>query len=372
MGILLVTPLLLTLPQMGSILRDRRYELLLSLGLTGLVSGWILTAPSNATLHQFHSEYLTFSLTVWSALRFGLPGATAASFLISMLAILGVRAGVGPFVAFSQNFNNAVLSVQVFMTILMVTALVLAMSETQLRTTERQRTNLARYFSPQLVDELANQANPLGQDRRQTVAVLYADITGFTALLDSMQPEAALQILRDIHTRMEAKIFEHQGTLERYTGEGLIAVFGVPQPGIEDATYALNCAYAMVESLAVYNARRALNNEAPILLGIGIDYGVAVMGSVGTDRNRAFMVAGKVSKIPIHLKNLCTQYQADICLSKALQKAVKRENTAGQKRLEEFEFIGEHRLLGLSDPTSVFCLQSKTSDSYYREEATDI
>ncbi|NJO38801.1 MAG: adenylate/guanylate cyclase domain-containing protein, partial [Rhizobiales bacterium] len=118
---------------------------------------------------------------------------------------------------------------------------------------ERARTNLARYFSPNLVDELAAQDQPLGAVRRQSVAVLFADIQGFTGLSESMQPEVVVDFLRGFHRRMETAIFAHGGTLDKYMGDGLMATFGTPDPGERDATDALLAARRMLTELAALN-----------------------------------------------------------------------------------------------------------------------
>jgi CheY-like chemotaxis protein len=83
---------------------------------------------------------------------------------------------------------------------------------------ERARSNLSRYFSPNIVDLLAAQDEPLGAVRRQTVAVLFVDIVGFTRMAEAMPPEAVVTMLREFHQRMTAQIFACGGTVEKYAG----------------------------------------------------------------------------------------------------------------------------------------------------------
>ena len=93
---------------------------------------------------------------------------------------------------------------------------------------ERARSNLSRYFSPNIVEMLAAQDEPLGAVRRQTVAVLFVDIVGFTRMAEAMAPEAVVTMLRQFHDRMTAQIFACGGTVEKYIGDEIFAVFGVP------------------------------------------------------------------------------------------------------------------------------------------------
>src|SRR5215467_12537423 len=100
---------------------------------------------------------------------------------------------------------------------------------------QRMRSNLARYFSPNLVEILATQDEPLGPVRRQNVAVLFADIVGFTGLAETMEPEQVMDTLREYHRRMSKAIFACGGTLEKFIGDAMLATFGVPYPTECDA-----------------------------------------------------------------------------------------------------------------------------------------
>src|SRR5271169_3480132 len=93
------------------------------------------------------------------------------------------------------------------------------------QTAERARSNLSRYFSPNIVELLAAQDEPLGAGRRETVAVLFADIVAFTRMAELMAPEDVLAMLREFHG-MTAQIFTSGGTVDQYMGDGMIAVFG--------------------------------------------------------------------------------------------------------------------------------------------------
>src|SRR5262249_7687199 len=94
----------------------------------------------------------------------------------------------------------------------------------------RGRGNLARYFSPKVVDPLAERDEPLGRVRRQPVGVLFADVVGFTTMAEEMTPEEVMALLRDFHGRMEEQVFRHGGGLGKFIGDALLATFCVPGP----------------------------------------------------------------------------------------------------------------------------------------------
>ena len=106
--------------------------------------------------------------------------------------------------------------------------------------------NLSRYFSPKLVEILANKYQPLGKVRRQNLAVLFADIVGFTNLSETLEPEQVIEILRDIHSWAEQIIFKWNGSIEGYIGDAILAVFGFPEIGEKDASDALSCSFELL------------------------------------------------------------------------------------------------------------------------------
>jgi len=170
---------------------------------------------------------------------------------------------------------------------------------------ERGRRNLSRYFSPNVVKLLAEQDEALGAVRRQEIAVLFVDIVGFTGMSEAMPPEAVVALLRDFHLRMTAAIFATGGTVEKYIGDAILAVFGVPDPSSDDAGNALDCALQMLAALESWNAeRRAAGAAAPLAIGIGVNHGPAVLGDVGSAQAMSFTVIGDTVNTASRLQSL--------------------------------------------------------------------
>jgi len=190
---------------------------------------------------------------------------------------------------------------------------------------ERARTNLARYFSPNLVDQLTAQDQPLGAVRRQSVAVLFADIQGFTSLSEAMAPEKVVDLLRGFHERMETAIFAHDGTLDKYMGDGLMATFGTPNPGRQDATNALLSARRMLTEIADLNLARAAKAEPPIALSIGIHYGSVVQGDIGGARRLEFTVLGDTVNVASRLEAMTRELETPLAISSDMVDQLKRE-----------------------------------------------
>ncbi len=112
----------------------------------------------------------------------------------------------------------------------------------------RQRASLSRYFSPNVLDEVMDSVGPLNTVRKYDVAILFADIVGFTQLCETIPPEHVMELLRTYHSRLEAEVFRFGGTLDKYIGDAVMASFGAPRPGPQDATNSLLCARAMLNN----------------------------------------------------------------------------------------------------------------------------
>ena len=190
---------------------------------------------------------------------------------------------------------------------------------------ERARGNLARYFSPKVVDTLAERDEPLGRVRRQAVGVLFADLAGFTTMAEEMTPEEVMALLRDFHGRMEEEVFRHGGCLEKFIGDALLATFGVPDTGSRDATDALACGRGMLRALEAWNRERDKAGLPPLRMGLGLHWGPVVAGDIGSRRSMAFATVGDTTNVASRLQALTRELGARIVASGALVAAVERE-----------------------------------------------
>src|SRR5713101_4170645 len=217
---------------------------------------------------------------------------------------------------------------------------------------ERARSNLSRYFSPNIVAMLAAQDEPLGAVRRQTVAVLFVDIVGFTRMAEAMPPEAVVTLLRQFHERMTAQIFACGGTVEKYIGDEIFAVFGVPTVGDDDAVNALNCADKMLEALDRWNTERL---EPPLAIGIGLNYGPAVLGDVGSEHSMSFTVIGDTVNTASRLQGLTRTLETPLVVGGALVDAARTTpSDIEASLLGALEDQGEQALRSRSGPVRIW------------------
>lgn len=174
----------------------------------------------------------------------------------------------------------------------------------------RERSNLARYFPPGIVDRLAERDQPLGAVRAQDVAVMFADIVGFTRLAERDTPEAVVSLLRDFHRLVEEAVFDHGGTLDKYLGDGAMVTFGTPETGEHDAGDALHCAETIIGRIAAWNTERTRRGEDAIAVSLGLHFGPAILGDIGTERRLEFATLGDTVNVASRLEELTRTFTA--------------------------------------------------------------
>ena len=225
---------------------------------------------------------------------------------------------------------------------------------------ERARNNLSRYFSPNIVELLAAQDEPLGAGRRETVAVLFADIVAFTRMAELMAPEDVLAMLREFHTRMTAQIFASGGTVDQYMGDGILAVFGATAASPNDAASALNCAEMMLETLERWNQEREKKGDARLDIGIGLNYGPVVLGDVGSEYGMSFTAIGDTVNTAARLQVLTRSLKTQLVVADAVVRAIHASSPeTAAERIGRLEDLGEHSLRGRESPVRIWTRKVK-------------
>jgi adenylate cyclase len=183
------------------------------------------------------------------------------------------------------------------------------------------RENFARYFAPGVADRIARSSEParLGGERR-TVAVLFADLRGFTKLAAGMDPDELAATLSDFLSAMVECVFRHGGTLDKFIGDCVMAQWGAPESSPDDADRALASAIDMLGAVEALNARRVAAGRTPLAIGVGLTHGAVFAGNIGSERRLEFTVIGDVVN---QASRLCDAAGAgEILLSEPLRDAL--------------------------------------------------
>ncbi len=220
---------------------------------------------------------------------------------------------------------------------------------------ERERANLARYFSPNVVEELSQNDEPLKQIRTQNIAVLFVDIVGFTRYAADRTPQEVITTLRQFHQRMGDEVFRHNGTLDKYLGDGLMATFGTPIASDADALNALRCGRSMIDSMAAWNAERAEAGEPPIQASFGLHYGPAVLGDIGSSRLE-FAVIGNTVNVASRVEALTRNLSVELAATQDLLEQVRSEAGGDERLLSDLTRHDGQEIRGLDARMTVWTL----------------
>jgi adenylate cyclase len=183
------------------------------------------------------------------------------------------------------------------------------------------RGNFERYFAPQLAARIAASSEPvrLGGERR-TVAVLFGDLRGFTALSATLAPDDVAAMLSEYLSAMVDCVFRHAGTLDKFIGDAVMAQWGAPHAADDDADRAMQAALDMLDSLERLNATWRAAGRATAQMGIGLSYGEVFAGNIGSERRLEFTVIGDVVNVASRLCDVAAP--GEILLTDAMRRAL--------------------------------------------------
>ncbi|MBX2866104.1 MAG: MASE1 domain-containing protein [Leptolyngbyaceae cyanobacterium MAG.088] len=451
MGILVLTPLLLAIAagrqRQMSLRIGSRWEQVLCLGMLVAISAMVFGAQTDSAIAKYPLEYLPFPFVVWSALRLGLRGTTLASFLVSVIAVIGAVHRGGPFITkAADNLTEAILLLQTYAAVISMTALVLSVvvterqqsraklarsesslanaqriaqlgnwdwsinvnakaldktintaitktgentllpdnnaiiwsnelytllgypvgsvppsqslflervhpedqrrvglawnvarthqkpyrldyrlilpdgternvneqvhvelgritgtvqditerkrAEAALRETEAVRSTMYRYLSQDLAEQLLNSKNTTLGGARQYVSILFADIRSYTTLTEQLPPEDVVVLLNRYFETMVDVIFAHRGTLDKFIGDAIMAVFGSPIPQEDHAQRAVETALGMQQQLTYFNQQQQEQGLPTLQIGIGINSDDVITGNIGSSKRMEFTAIG--------------------------------------------------------------------------------
>lgn len=207
------------------------------------------------------------------------------------------------------------------------------------------RSRLTRYHSPTLIDKLMQSLGGRGAmpPAERDVSVLFADVAGFSTRAEHMTPAAVALLLNALFSELVELIFAHEGTLDKFLGDGLMAVFGAPNDLPDHAHKAVRCALAMQKRVEELDLRHG--SGSPVRLRIGINSGPALAGDMGSERRVEYTVLGNTVNIASRLEAFVAR-PGDTVIGPATQAAL-----AGAIPTEA---LGGQQLKGISEPVAAF------------------
>ncbi|MEZ5347451.1 MAG: adenylate/guanylate cyclase domain-containing protein [Pyrinomonadaceae bacterium] len=185
---------------------------------------------------------------------------------------------------------------------------------------EVARANYSRFMPEYVVKELLEKPDSFKLGGvNQTITVLFADIRGFTAFSEDQNPDRVVGLLNNYFSAMSEIIFENGGTLDKYIGDGLMALFGAPTASPKDADNAVKTAIAMQKRVQTLNQELKPQGYPPVSIGIGLHTGIATIGYIGSERRSEYTAIGDTVNLASRLESNAVGGQ--ILISEATGKA---------------------------------------------------
>jgi adenylate cyclase len=210
---------------------------------------------------------------------------------------------------------------------------------------------LRQYVAPAVVQELlkSDLADPL-KPRQLEVTTLIADMEGYTAQVESLPVEEAARLTQEFLDCLTGPVIAHNGTLDKYTGDGLVAFWGAPLPIGDHADRALDAAREIVARVARLSAERSARlGRPPLRVSIGIESGPALAGDFGTSFRSIYTAVGDSVNTASRLEQVAREFPHD---------AIVGPGTVERATRHRFIALGERQLRGKEKPTALYALET--------------
>jgi adenylate cyclase len=211
---------------------------------------------------------------------------------------------------------------------------------------KRVKSTMARYMSKEVVDQLLEAGEDQLGGKDQKISVLFSDVRRFTTISEALGARETVSMLNEYFGVMVDVIFSNGGILDKYIGDAIMALFGAPFNGPQDADNAVTVANQMMSALAVLNKGRVAVGKPPLEIGVGISTGDVIVGNIGSPKRMEYTVIGDSVNLASRLEGATKYYGAGILLS---------ENTVRDLTkpflLRELDFM---RVKGKDLPVSVY------------------
>jgi len=187
---------------------------------------------------------------------------------------------------------------------------------------DRVKATFNKFHNKEIAEKLLSGEVKLGGERKRAV-IFFSDVRGFTGMSESMEPEQVVELLNEYMTRMVAVIRAHGGIVDKYVGDAIMALWGVPLGGDNDTVRAVSACLAMRQELAVLNELRVARGHVPLKIGMGLNIGPVIAGNIGSDEKMEYTVIGDSVNLASRIESMTKEYGTDLLISRAVYDEVK-------------------------------------------------
>ncbi len=222
---------------------------------------------------------------------------------------------------------------------------------------KRFRTTMARYLAKEVMDKVLHSADQPFIATAQEATMLFSDIRGFTSMTENLGAGETVEMLNNYFTEMVEVVLRHNGLLDKYIGDAIMAVFGAPMSTPDDADNAVKVAIEMLQALRQLNLVRELDGRSPIEIGIGISTGEVVAGNVGSEKRMDYTVIGDHVNLAARLEDANKFFGTSILVSETT--VAKMKSRTGLRQIDFLRVRGKNRPIRVYEPLAYYLEQEQ-------------
>jgi len=240
---------------------------------------------------------------------------------------------------------------------------------------DRLKSTFSKFHSKEIAQKILSGEIKLGGERKMAT-VFFSDIREFTAISENMSPDEVLGMLNEYMTEMVKIIYRHDGVVDKYVGDAIMALWGIPHSGPEDAYKAVLAALHMRRELRLFNKKRKSRNQPEIKVGMGIHTGEVVAGNMGSDQRLEYTVIGDNVNQASRIESATKELDSDILISDSTWALVKSKGIlAGPVReihvKGKAHVISVHQVIGYKDAAGSVITDLSVDEQNYIMNARD-
>jgi class 3 adenylate cyclase len=193
------------------------------------------------------------------------------------------------------------------------------------KTEQKIRNVFQKYVPADVIDEVLGNPESMLVGENRAISILFSDIRSFTTISESLKPDELVQSLNRYFSLMVDVIMENGGTVDKYIGDAIMAIFGAPVKGSNDALLSVLAGIGMAGALDEFNREQIAKGKVEFHIGIGINFGIVTVGNIGSEKKMNYTVIGDGVNLASRLEGLTKKYKQILLFSESVYQRVGRK-----------------------------------------------